>query len=227
MNEDTRQLGARRDGAAIVHEDLQVDAFVVGDLATNCYVLTDLESGESVVIDPGGMSHELRDALQGSDVSWVILTHGHADHIGATREAVELTGAKIALHRDDVRLYGDPNMNLTAMTGQSGQMPDIDRQLDHGDEITIGRHLLTVHHTPGHTPGSISLVGDGVAFSGDTLFAGSIGRTDLPGGSYENMLDSLRHLVQSLSPGDLIYPGHGPQTTMQNERDINPYLRDL
>jgi len=220
-------LGTRRDGAAIVQDNWQIETFVVGDLATNCYLVTEADTQETAVIDPGGLSSELDDALRERKVRWIILTHGHSDHISKTAEVVQRTGAQVALHKSDLELYRDPVKNLTAMTGGADQMPEIDRVLEHGDEIRVGERILSVHHTPGHTPGCISLTDDGVAFTGDTLFSGSIGRTDLPGGSHEAIVASLRHLVQTLDPDDTIYPGHGPRTSLTQERGVNPYLPDF
>ena len=205
--------------------ELQVKAAAVGHMGTNCYVVCDSESGEALVIDPGAPSQTLERECEPWSVRCIVLTHAHADHMGGVGDIAELTGAGVCLHTDDVPYYEDPVRNLTQFIGMQIQLPDVQRVLEDGDEISIGEHTLTVHHTPGHTPGSIILTAPGVAFTGDTVFAGSVGRTDFPGGSHTSLMKSLRESIATLPPDTILYPGHGPQTTVKKELAVNPYLR--
>lgn len=184
---------------------MRVSSICLGPLATNCYLVE--MDGMTVLIDPAEDSEAVSSFLGDASVDVVVLTHGHFDHVGG---AWACDGAEAMMHEADLpyvdHFYPDH--------------PPIDRYLHEGDEIVAG---LTVLHTPGHSPGSIVLLADGVLFAGDLLFAGSIGRTDLPGGSPREMGESLRRIVGL--PGDLtVYPGHGQATTLGRERGTNPFL---
>lgn len=201
----------------------------VGPLACNCYVVGDAESREAVVIDPGGDADELAEFLAGSNltVTEIVATHAHFDHIIAAEHLRRLTGAPFRLH--------DRDRPLLDWMQESGRLflgielpppPDVDRAAPEGDRVSAGAVSLEVLHTPGHSPGSISLVHESALFSGDTLFAGSIGRTDLPGGDGDALVGAVRHKLFALEDDLRVYPGHGPATTIGEERRSNPFVGD-
>lgn len=187
---------------------MRVTSICLGSLATNCYLIE--APGATVLIDPAVDSPRLRLFVGDRRVDLVVNTHGHFDHTGGNWA---FEGAEVLLHRAD----------LPFLSSAYPTHPPIDRTIDEGDEIIDG---VTVLHTPGHSPGSVVLLGDGVLFSGDLLFAGSIGRTDLPGGSPEKMVESLRRIV-GLRDEYTVYPGHGDVTTLEAERRANPFLLGL
>lgn len=204
-----------------------LETLVLGPLQTNCYILGCPASGDGLVIDPGAEAGRVEAVLKkhGLKLGKIILTHGHADHIGACGELKQSTGAKILVHREDAALLTDPHLNLTAYTGFPCAFPQADVLLDDGDVVELGAATtLTVLHTPGHTRGSICLLGPNRLFSGDTLFAGSVGRTDFPGGSFKELLNSLKERILPLADDVLVYPGHGPSSTIGFEKRENPYL---
>jgi hydroxyacylglutathione hydrolase len=199
---------------------------VVGPLETNCYVLGDEKSKEAVVIDPGGNFAEIEEQLKTSDlrVKYIILTHGHFDHTGALAQLKETTGAKVLIHAKDAAMLSSGG-GAQAFLLETGNTPvSADRTLKEGDRIQFGQYQLEVLHTPGHSPGGISLFTDKMIFVGDSLFCGSIGRTDLPGGSYEQLIDSIKRKLLSKGDDCIIYPGHGPASTVREERRNNPFL---
>lgn len=205
-----------------------IEKLVVGPLATNCYILGDEKSGEAIVIDPGAEPEKIIKALDKNKLkARVILnTHGHFDHTGANDILAKATGASIHIHQDDLEAEKNPEQNLAFWLGETVSASALRQPLNDGQSVNIGRFQGKVIHTPGHTKGSICLLSDGVLFSGDLLFAGSVGRTDLPGGSYQSLLQSLRKIAAL--PDDLkVYPGHGEPTTLGEEKKLNPYLREL
>jgi glyoxylase-like metal-dependent hydrolase (beta-lactamase superfamily II) len=199
----------------------------VGMLQCNCYIVGDPETREAIVIDPGDQPDDILAALQRHELTPVVLvaTHAHFDHVLGADLLRERTGAPFSLHRDDRPLLeAMQDRGLRFMGIELPPPPDVDSHHRDGDEIVAGAVRLGVVHTPGHSPGSVSLVADGEAiFSGDTLFAGSIGRTDLPGGDADRELASIRERLFPL--GDLpVYPGHGPQTSIEREKVENPFV---
>lgn len=181
---------------------------VVGPLWTNCYILASRAGGEAAVIDPGDDARAIIDALNQDDlkVRYIINTHAHFDHIEANEDLKKETGAKVASH---------PKEN---------SQPDI--SLEEGQLLELEDVKIKVMETPGHSEGSISLLVNDKLFSGDLLFSGSVGRTDLPGGSVDALRNSLRKLA-SLPDNTVVYPGHGPQTTLKKEKESNPYFEGL
>lgn len=198
----------------------------VGPLETNCYILGDEKSKEGVVIDPGGDFEEIEKHLNKLKLKtkYIILTHGHFDHTGALTQLKKITGAEILIHSADVFMLSQSGQAQPFFLESATDPCSADRTLKDGDRIQFGENVLEVLHTPGHTPGGISLVTDKMIFTGDTIFCGSVGRTDLPGGSYRKLIDSIK--TKLLSKGDdyVIYPGHGPESTIGEERRDNPFL---
>jgi len=202
-----------------------VKKVVVGPFASNCYIVGSESSREGVIIDPGDDAEEILKNVKdsGLDIKLIILTHGHIDHIGALKEVKETTGAEVAIHTDDAKSL--KNQSLARVFGLSyPPPPPPDRLLKGGDSLDIGDLHFLVLHTPGHSPGGICLLGEGVVFSGDTLFNYGIGRTDMPGGSYSQLMNSIHTKLMILPDNTIVYPGHGPDTTIDTERRSNPFL---
>ncbi len=198
-----------------------------GMFMENCYLIGSPETSEAVLVDPGEEAELFLRRLdhEGLELKQVWLTHGHMDHVDGVRRVVQETGAELHLHPDDRELY-DSYVAQRAKYGLGAvdSLPPPDRDLDHGDELRIGEYTFVVRHVPGHSRGGVAFVGHGVVFSGDALFTGSIGRTDLPGGHTETLLTSIREQLLSLPDETVVYPGHGPETTIGTERRTNPFL---
>lgn len=202
-------------------------SLTVGPMASNCYILGCEATGEGLVIDPGDKPGEVLDAVaeEGIAVKEIVATHGHFDHIGYAKEVQDaLGGIPFAIHQDDLFLVE----GLVEAAGLFGAKvehpPEVSRFLKEGDRISFGEESLDVLHTPGHSPGGITLLRRGIAIVGDCLFAGSIGRTDLPGGAYDLLIASIRDKLLTLDDSTEVYPGHGPTTTIREERNHNPFL---
>ncbi len=201
---------------------MEILTFPVTPFYTNCYVVKDAD--EAIVIDPGEATAALMTSIADCNVTMIFNTHCHCDHSGGNAELVQATGAPLVCHKADVpllqtlceqgRMFGVP---FTAS-------PDPERFVEHGDVIEVGSARFEVRHTPGHSPGHVVLVGDGVVIAGDVLFAGSIGRTDLPGGSMSQLLTSIQEQLMPLPDETVVYCGHGPTTTIGEERRSNPFL---
>lgn len=208
---------------------MKILTFNVGIIGTNCYLVTDEQSGESVLIDPGAMSPRLEAALREHNVRHIILTHGHYDHILGVAEAKRLTGADVIISREDAPcLYDDEISRAGLHFPEPQEHLYADKTVSDGDEIAFGTKKICVIATPGHTPGCVCFVfkEDGIIFSGDTLFQGTIGRTDFATGSMPDMLASLSKL-KALDGEFTVFPGHGPATTLDYEKQNNPYMRNL
>jgi len=194
--------------------------------ASNCYIVGAESNKESIIIDPGAEANRILRSVEdlGLKVKLIVLTHGHMDHVGALKETKEATNADVAIHTDDARSLqaGNPLGMMSRLSLQPPPPPD--RLLEDGDGIDIGDLRFLVLHTPGHTPGGICLLGEGVVFTGDTLFNFSIGRTDMPGGSHSQLMDGIHTKLMALPDNTIVYPGHGPQTTIGTERQWNPFL---
>ncbi|MGX8699969.1 MBL fold metallo-hydrolase [Caproiciproducens sp.] len=206
---------------------MKVTRITGGPLPTNCYILTDDETGLSAVIDPGFEDPRLTEAVLAAgkeNIKAILLTHGHFDHIMGVSSLKRLTGAKIYIYSDDMLFTSDNSLNLSTMVTPLGAEPfTADVALNDGDTVELGSLKIRVMHTPGHTIGSCCyLVGDAV-FSGDTLMKCSCGRTDFPTGSYPQMMDSLKKL-EKLEGDYHVYPGHEWETTLEYERKNNPYM---
>jgi len=203
---------------------MKIKTLVVGPLAVNCYIV--YEDGVGAVIDPGADSDKISGAVSELDikVTHIINTHGHFDHIGANRILKEKTGADILIHGSDAELLAHAELSAARFGLTADPSPEPDRLLKDGDRISSGNIEFKVIHTPGHSPGGICLLAKNFLITGDTLFAGSIGRTDLPGGSYDQLLASVRSGIFTLDPSIEIYPGHGPASTIGNEKAYNPFF---
>lgn len=199
----------------------------VGPLACNCYIVGDEATRHAIVIDPGGNADDLAGAIteQGLVVTAIVATHAHFDHILAAERLRALTGAPFLLH--------DADRPMLDWMQESGRLflgvelpppPEVDTSAAEGQRVVAGDVALEIVHTPGHSPGSISLIASDAVFSGDTLFAGSIGRTDLPGGDTKTLLDAVRSKLFALDESLVVYPGHGPATTLAAERAHNPFV---
>lgn len=202
------------------------DKLEVGPLGVNCYLVGDDAGHEGMIIDPGADAKAIlsRSKELGLDIRVIVITHGHFDHIGGLKEVKEATKAPVAVGVDDAPSlpYKDP---ISAAFGFSYPVPSApDRLLHDGDIIEIGSLAFRVLHTPGHTTGGICLLGEKVVFTGDTLFNSGIGRTDLTGGSTETIMESIRTKLMALPDDVIVYPGHGPETTIGQERRTNPFF---
>jgi hydroxyacylglutathione hydrolase len=199
---------------------------VVGPLQVNCFILADEKTKETVVIDPGDDAQEILRIIRekGLKVKYIINTHAHFDHVGANRAIKEATGAGLLIHEDDAPVLATVSNQSRSFGMNPVSSPAPDRLLKHGDIITAGEISLKVLHTPGHTAGGISLLEEGIVFTGDSLFAGSIGRTDLPGGDLMTLLQSIRENLLTLPDDTKVFSGHGPASTIGDERNENPFL---
>ena len=198
---------------------------VVGPLEANCYLFGDSDSGEAVIIDPGGSPEKIKNFLEECCLrpKCVVDTHGHIDHIAANDEF----GMPVWIHTDDAEFLTNNKLNLADFCGLFYQGKAPGRLLNDGDTIEAGELQLEVIHTPGHTPGGICLKCEDVLFTGDTLFAGGIGRSDFPYASEDTLLKSIREKLLTLDNHTKIYPGHGGQSTIGRELASNPFIRSL
>lgn len=204
------------------------EVIVVGPLSVNCFVMGCERSREGVVVDPGGDVELIERTVKehGLKIHTIINTHGHFDHVGGNREALAVFGARLLIHQNDAPMLAMVS-EVARMYGMQGEnSPESDAFLTDNMEIVFGDCRLKVLHTPGHTQGGccLYLENEGKIITGDTLFADSIGRTDLPGGSHEQLLESVRSRLFVLPDHVAAYPGHGPDTTIGHEKQCNPYF---
>ena len=214
---------------------LTIDVFPVGTFQCNCTILGCEETGEAIVIDPGDEIDEIREKLteRGLKIQRIIHTHAHLDHIGATGALKHHCGGDITLHKSDLYLYDAQAMQAQMLgIAEPEHQSRPDDFIEHADPIRWGRgNVMKTIHTPGHTPGSVSFHLDSpnqpILFTGDTLFMGSIGRTDLPGGDYAQIMRSIRDQLLPFDDTTVVIPGHGPTTDIGREKKINPFVREL
>jgi len=204
------------------------ETIVVGELWVNCFIMADSETKEGIVIDPGADSENILSAVRksGIKVLYILNTHGHFDHIGGNRRVAEATGAKLMIHKEDEPFLSRASTSATMYGLKAEDSPPPASYLTEGEIIRFGRHTAKVIHIPGHTPGGCCfyLEDEGILISGDSLFAESIGRTDLPGGSQALLVLSIRSKLLVLPDETRVFPGHGPASTIGHEKKFNPYL---
>lgn len=206
---------------------MEIITLPVGAFGANCYIVYDQEQKDALIIDPGDQGHDILASIKKHElnVKYIVNTHGHVDHIGANQEIKGKTDALLLIHELDAPMLTDPQQNMSVMFGRKIESPAADGYLKEGDLLEIGSLEFKVLHTPGHTSGGICLQGMGVVFSGDTLFELSIGRCDFPGGSYKQIIESIKNKLLVLEDSTIVYPGHGLPTTIGKERLENPFLR--
>jgi len=207
-----------------------LQGFPVGAIGANCYIFGDEAAGEVFVIDAGDEADRILEALRRLNVRPVALvnTHGHFDHIQAIDAVRRATGAPFWIHRGEAEVLAQGPARAKSLFGLDlPPAPVPDRWLTEGDRLQVGGLTLAVRHTPGHSPGGVCLLGDGLAFVGDTLFAGSIGRADLPGADMQTLLASIAQVLLPLPDETACYPGHGPPTTIGEEKRTNPFVAPL
>lgn len=206
-----------------------LESFPVGPLGCNCSIVGCKETGEAMVIDPGGDADKIIELAtkHGLTIKYLLHTHAHFDHIMGSRDMKEKTGAKICLHKGDQWLY-DNLLKQVGMFGFKATDPlPVDQYLDDEEDIKVGKLTASVIHTPGHTPGSLCYSvqeKDSVLFAGDTLFKHSVGRTDLWGGSFDEIVDSISNRLYTLDDSTRVIPGHGGDTTIWDEKKHNPFV---
>ena len=203
-----------------------LECLPVGPIQANCYIIGCDKTLQGVIIDPGGEGEKILQEVkrQGLDIKYIINTHGHADHIAANNFLKQKLSAQLYIHEKDTSFLTDSQSNLSSMLLNPFQSVSADRELKDGETIEVGNLNLEIIHTPGHTPGGICILQDKQLFTGDTLFAGGVGRTDLPQSDTKLLFQSIREKLLCLPDDVAIYPGHGPSSTIGRERKDNPFL---
>jgi hydroxyacylglutathione hydrolase len=214
---------------AMEPEAMIIKMLAVGPFAANCYIVGSTSTKQGMIIDPGADADTIMKTIQqaGLSISIIVITHAHMDHVGALREVQQKTNARFAIHEAEKGFVFSTPMRMLTSLGVSPvkSPPKPDRLLRDGDLIDLGDLHFEVLYTPGHSSGGICLLGHGVVFSGDTLFKFGIGRTDFPGMSHERLIKSIGEKLMVLPDETIVYPGHGPPTTIGDERRVNPFLQ--
>ncbi|MCK4892718.1 MAG: MBL fold metallo-hydrolase [Calditrichia bacterium] len=205
---------------------MNIYKFTVGNFAVNNYLVHPVDSSKAILFDAGDETEPILKKIDelGLELIYLVNTHGHSDHIFGNKIILEHTGAQLLIHELDEPFLFNPQLNLSAFLGAELESPKPDRILHEGDTISLENLEFKVLHTPGHTPGHISLLSDGHAFVGDVIFQGSVGRTDLPKSSGQQLIHTIRTKIYDLPDETNLYPGHGPNTTVGQEKVSNPFV---
>jgi glyoxylase-like metal-dependent hydrolase (beta-lactamase superfamily II) len=205
---------------------MNYEILIVGPLETNCYLVYSQDSSECAVVDPGAEADRIFQLIAQKNLkpALILNTHGHIDHIGANKDVKEKYNIPLYIHSADGPMLENVQQSEMAIFLGAMDSPSPDHFLHDGDKIKIGKSFLKVIHTPGHSPGSVSFLGDGFLLSGDTLFFGGVGRTDLPGGSWKEMESSIKNKILTMPDEMKVLPGHGPFTTVGQEKRANPFI---
>jgi glyoxylase-like metal-dependent hydrolase (beta-lactamase superfamily II) len=205
-----------------------LERMVVGPLEENTYIVADEETKQAIVIDPGDEADRILEVIKDKElqVSSIICTHTHFDHVGAVGDLRKATGAEILIHEEDMQVYASARDQAAFWGYEVDDLPEPDGFLDEGDEVEAGNLKFRVIHSPGHSPGGLCLYGEGVVFTGDTIFKGSVGRTDFPGGNIEELKKSFRRVLD-LPEDTKIFSGHGPETSVGMEKKTNFFANEF
>ena len=207
---------------------MKIKTIITGPLEVNTYIIYDASTKDCLVIDPGDEPDRIEEVIrsEGLNVKYIICTHAHFDHVGAVPELKESTGAPVLIHKEELLIY-EAARDMAKFWGYDMKpLPEPDGFLKEGDTLEVGALRFTVIHTPGHSPGGICLYGEDTVITGDTLFAGSVGRTDFHGGSLPKLKESFKRLID-LPEDTVVLPGHGPKTTISQERTNNFFIHEL
>ncbi len=206
-----------------------LEMLTVGPFQENCYVVGDEETGAGAIVDPGDEAARIALAVEQTnlEISRILITHAHIDHVGAVASLVDEYSCQVLMHAEAEPMLGQLPTQAMMMGLRFGAVPTVDRHIEDKEVIEVGGLQLRSLYTPGHAPGHIAfyIESEGLLLSGDTLFAGSVGRVDLPGGSMEVLMRSIEERLLTLPDETRVYPGHGPETTIGNERVHNPFLQ--
>ena len=205
---------------------MDYEVLVVGALETNCYLVSSKKTQECAIVDPAAEANKIFALIAKKELKPIMIlnTHGHIDHIGANRDMKEKFDIPLRIHSLDGHMLGQEQQSELGFFLQAKTSPPADSYFKDGEKIKIGNFSLRVLHTPGHSPGSVSFIGDSFVLSGDTLFCGGVGRTDLPGGNWEDMEESLKKKILTLPEEMIVLPGHGPSTSIGQEKNTNPFI---
>ena len=207
---------------------MQIEMITTGPIQENCYVVMDETSHDAIIVDPGDDESRIADAVErmGARPVAIVNTHCHFDHVGAVSAIKRRYGIPFYIHPNDQEMLASASF-VASNFGLQLEQPQHDAFIHEGEMFTVGESSLAVRYTPGHCPGHIILVGDGFALVGDVVFAGSVGRTDFPGTSWDVLSESIKRELLSLPDETVLFPGHGPSTTVGRERQTNPFLQGL